>query len=420
MVKLERQEVFRDPLYGYIHVDYEFIIDLIDTSVFQRLRRVRQLSGVHMVFHSAEHSRFSHALGVYELANRFLDIKEIKENLNERESLLFLVAALLHDIGHGAYSHAFEYVFKVNHEVIGATIIKTHPEIRNILDKIDASFADDVSSIILKDKKFPLIEQLISSQLDVDRLDYLERDAYFTGAAYGHIDLDRLMRVVKIHNKKLAFKASGIHAIENYLVARYHMYWQVYYHPKARAYEVILEKIYFRVRDLLETNFNFEHDVTSLKTILKDPTNMYAYLKIDDYYMNGLIAYFLNSKDPILKELSSDFLNRNIWSYIDDTKENQQQINDILNSRSSDDIKYFTLKTSVEQSAYRETEANLGDQIYIYNEKGNIVTLSEHSSIVHALVTSSVKSDPKFFYKKRWNKKYLLLKAHTMKRYLNK
>lgn len=401
MVKLERQEVFRDPLYGYIHVDYDFIIELIDTSVFQRLRRVRQLSGVHMVFHAAEHSRFSHALGVYELANRFLDIKEIKENLNERESLLFLVAALLHDIGHGAYSHAFEYVFKVNHEVIGATIIKTHPEIRNLLDKIDPSFADDVASIILKDKKFPLIEQLISSQLDVDRLDYLERDAYFTGAAYGHIDLDRLMRVVKIQNKKLAFKASGIHAIENYLVARYHMYWQVYYHPKARAYEVILEKIYFRVRDLLETNFDFEHDVTSLKTILKDPTNMYAYLKIDDYYMNGLIAYFLNSKDPILKELSNDFLNRNIWSYIDDTKENQRQINDILNSRSEDDIKYFTLKTSVEQSAYRETEANLGDQIYIFNEKGKIVTLSEHSSIVHSLVTSSVKSDPKFFYKKR-------------------
>src|SRR5690554_1979805 len=401
MEKLERQQVFRDPLYGYIHIDYACITRLIDTSVFQRLRRIRQLSGVHMIFHAAEHSRFTHSLGVYELAYRFLNIPEIKSEFNEREQLLFLATALLHDIGHGAYSHAFEYVFKVDHEKIGAKIILNHPELRRILDEVDQSFAEDIAGIILKKNKYPLIEQLISSQLDIDRLDYLERDAYFTGAAYGHIDLDRLMRVVFVKNKKLVFKASGIHAIENYLVARYHMYWQVYYHPKARAYEVILEKIYFRVRDLLETNFNFEHDVTSLKTILKDPTNMYAYLKIDDYYMNGLIAYFLNSKDPILKELSSDFLNRNIWSYIDDTKENQQQINDILNSRSSDDIKYFTLKTSVEQSAYRETEANLGDQIYIYNEKGNIVTLSEHSSIVHALVTSSVKSDPKFFYKKR-------------------
>src|SRR5690554_5981529 len=154
MVKLERQEVFRDPLYGYIHVDYEFIIDLIDTSVFQRLRRIRQLSGVHMVFHAAEHSRFSHALGVYELAYRFLNIKEIDENLNEREKLLFLITALLHDIGHGAYSHAFEYVFKVNHEQIGANIIKHHPEIKNILDQVDKDFADDVSGIILKKKKY--------------------------------------------------------------------------------------------------------------------------------------------------------------------------------------------------------------------------------------------------------------------------
>lgn len=401
MKKLERQEVFRDPLYGYIHIDYDIIIKLIDTSVFQRLRRVRQLSGVHMVFHAAEHSRFSHSLGVYELAYRFLKIKEIEVSMNERESLLFLVTALLHDIGHGAYSHAFEYVFKVDHESIGATIIRTHPDIRMILDSVDDSFADDVSGIILKINKYPLIEQLISSQLDIDRLDYLERDAYFTGAAYGQIDLDRLMRVVVVKNKKLAFKASGIHAIENYLVARYHMYWQVYYHPQARAYEVILEKIYIRVKDLLQTDFNFEHDVTSLKTILKDPTNMYAYLEIDDYYMNGLIAYFLKSKDSILKELSNDFLNRNIWDYIDDTVENQDEINNILSHKTDEEVKYFTLKTNVEQSAYRESEADLGDQIYIYNEKGNIVTLSEYSSIVHSLVTSSVKADRKFFYKKR-------------------
>ena len=401
MKKLARQQVFRDPIYGYIHIDYQVITDLIDTSVFQRLRRVRQLSGVHMVFHGAEHSRFSHALGVYELAYRFLHIKEIKEILNERESMLFLVTALLHDIGHGAYSHAFEYVFKVHHESIGATIITTHPEIRNILDTIDKDFAEDVASILLKKGKFSLIEQLISSQLDIDRLDYLERDAYFTGTAYGQIDLDRLMRVIVVKDNTLAFKASGIHAIENYLVARYHMYWQVYYHPKARAYEVILEKIYRRVKDLLEMNFDFGHDVSSLKAILKNPKDMYAYLEIDDFYMNGLIAYFLKSKDAILKELAYDFLNRRIWSYIDDTPQNQKEIEAILNRKIAEEIKYFTLKTNVQQGAYHESQYNLGDQIYIYNEQRKLVTLAEYSSIVHALVKTSMKADPKFFYKKR-------------------
>lgn len=399
MKKRERQQVFRDPLYGYIHIDYEVITNLINSSVFQRLRRIRQLSGVHMIFHAAEHSRFSHSLGVYELSYRFSQIKDINEALNEREKLLFHASALLHDVGHGAYSHAFEYVFHVNHEKIGASLIVNHPELRKILDEVDENFAEDVASIILKEGKYPLIQQLISSQLDIDRLDYLERDAYFTGAAYGHIDLDRLMRVVSVKNNQLVFKSSGIHAIENYLVARYHMYWQVYYHPKARAYEVILEKIYLRVKDLLQSNFDFEHDVTSLKRILENPHDMYAYLEIDDYYMNGLIAYFLKSKDSILKTLSNDFLNRHIWDYLDDNDENKNQISTILNKMTEEEKRYFTLKTSVQQTAYKAS-SNLGDQIYISTEKGEVITLSQYSSIVHSLVTSSDKSDYKFFYKK--------------------
>lgn len=250
MNRLERQQVYKDPIYGYIHVDYKIIKKLIDTSLFQRLRRIRQLSGVQMVFHGAEHSRFSHSLGVYELAYRFLTIKELKESLDERSQLLFMTAALLHDIGHGAYSHAFEQVFKVNHEIIGAKMILEQAEIKDILDKVDKKFAEDVADIILKKGNHILIEQLISSQIDIDRLDYLERDSYFTGAAYGHIDLDRLMRVLNIRNGKAVFSISGIHAIENYLISRYHMYWQVYYHPVARAYETILDKIYLRVKDL--------------------------------------------------------------------------------------------------------------------------------------------------------------------------
>ncbi|WP_162164068.1 HD domain-containing protein [Acholeplasma hippikon] len=399
MKKRERQQVFRDPLYGYIHINYELITNLINSSVFQRLRRIRQLSGVHMIFHAAEHSRFSHSLGVYELAYRFSMIKEIDEVLDERSKLLFYAAALLHDVGHGAYSHAFEYVFHVNHEKIGASLIVNHPELRSILDEVDQNFAEDVASVILKQGKFPLIQQLISSQLDIDRLDYLERDAYFTGAAYGHIDLDRLMRVVVVKDNRLAFKASGIHAIENYLVARYHMYWQVYYHPKARAYEVILEKIYLRVKDLLQKGFDFEHDVTSLKKILNNPHDMYAYLEIDDYYMNGLIAYFLKSKDPILKTLSNDFLNRHIWEFIDDKEENKDKINEILNKITDEEKRYFTLKTSVQQTAYKAS-STIGDQIHILTEKDEVIPLSSYSSIVHSLVTSSDKSDYKFFYKK--------------------
>ncbi len=401
MKKLIKQQVFKDPLYGYIHVDYELIKKLIDSSLFQRLRRIRQLSGVQMVFHGAEHSRFSHSLGVYEIANRFLTVPDIQEALELRSKLIFLSAALLHDIGHGAYSHAFEDVFGVDHEKIGASLILENKELRAILDEIDQNFATDVASVIKKEKKFPLIEQLISSQLDVDRLDYLERDAYFTGAAYGHIDLDRLIRVLYIKDGQVVFKLSGIHAIENYLISRYHMYWQVYYHPVARAYEVNLEKIYMRVKDLLLSGFEFKGNVEPLKNVISNPNQTDNYIKLDDFYINGLIASFLDSTDTILKTLASDFMNRKIWGYINNTEENQTRIQEIKKSFKEEDLKYFTSYRTVENSTYRDDGENFGDKIYILLENGKISTLKEQSKIIESLMLSGTKTDPKFFYRKK-------------------
>lgn len=397
MVKKDKQQVFRDPIYGYIHIEYSFITELIDTPVFQRLRRIRQLSGVNMVFHGAEHSRFTHSLGAYEIANKFLQIKAIDDALDKREKLLFLTAALLHDIGHGPYSHAFEQVFKVSHEKIGAKLIKSNKDIRTILDQIDNEFAYDVASIILKEGKFHLIEQLISSQLDVDRLDYLERDAYHTGAAYGHLDLDRLLRVVDVCDGQVVFKESGIHAIENYLVSRYHMYWQVYFHPKARAYEIILEKIYERVYQLILTNFQFSTDVSALRTILDDHDDLDAYLQIDDFYMNGLISTFVHCSDDILKNLASDFMNRRLWHYLDVSAANRKKVNEICASYTNLQKRYYIAEgAKLRASAYSSAEA---DEIMILRKNGEVVPLSYYSSIIHSLVSSTAKLEKKIYYR---------------------
>jgi HD superfamily phosphohydrolase len=327
-------------------------------------------------------------------------VPDILETLNKREQMLFLCAALLHDIGHGAYSHAFEDIFGVNHENIGAKIISSHSDIKYILDKIDENFADDLAGIIKKDNKFPLIETLISSQLDVDRLDYLERDAYFTGTAYGKIDLDRLIRVLNIRDNKVVFKISGIHAIENYLISRYHMYWQVYYHPVARSYEVILEKIYQRIKDLLNENYPFEENITPLKLILENPNNIDAMLETDDFYVNGLIMSFKNTKDTILRNLANDFLNRNIWGYIDNTEENQNKIKEIISKYTELEQKYYYSFRSVENSTYKNDEMSFGDEILILLENGNISTLNKQSKIIESLAKSGTKKDLKFFYKK--------------------
>lgn len=400
MNKLTKQQVFKDPLYGFIHVDYQVIKRLIDSFLFQRLRRIRQLSGVQMVFHGAEHSRFSHSLGVYEIANRFLTVPDIKNALDERKQLLFLCAALLHDIGHGAYSHAFEDVFGVDHEKIGARLIVEDKELRSILDSIDHAFALDVASILRKEKKYPLIEQLISSQLDVDRLDYLERDAYFTGAAYGHIDVDRLIRVLYIRDGQVVFKLSGIHAIENYLIARYHMYWQVYYHPVARAYEVNLEKIYLRVKDLLLQDYPFLSNVEPLKKVIENPEDLENYIQMDDFYMNGLIASFTRSNDAILRKLSDDFLNRKIWKYMDQNEDNREKIEQIVSLYSDEEKRYFTSYRTVQNSTYHDSGENFGDQIFILLENGKVSPLKVQSKIIESLMLSGTKTDPKFFYQK--------------------
>lgn len=401
MNTLKKQQVYKDPLYGFIHVDDALIKELIDSAPFQRLRRIRQLSGVHMVFHGAEHSRFSHSLGVYEIAYRFSTAPDLKQAFNERERMILLVSALLHDIGHGAYSHAFEDVFGIDHEVIGARLIKDNPDLSRILKQVDDAFADDVASVLLKEGKYPLIEQLISSQLDADRLDYLERDAYFTGAAYGRIDADRIIRVARVKDGRLVFKASGIHAIENYLISRYHMYWQVYFHPVSRAYELTLEKIYQRVRDLLVSGVLFSNgDLELLKRMIAHPDDLVNFMAIDDYYMNGLIGGFRTSEDEILRNLAHDFLDRKIWGHIKDDPEHQEEITRIKASFKPEEKPYYTGYRTVESSTYKDDGLTFGEKICVLLEDGSVSTITEQSEIIESLRSSGAKKDPRFFYRK--------------------
>ncbi|CAM11608.1 HD superfamily phosphohydrolase [Candidatus Phytoplasma australiense] len=405
--KFSRSEVFRDPIYGYIYLEYRIIEELINTPYFQRLRRIKQLSGTNIIFHSAEHSRFTHSLGVYELARRFLEIKDLAIHFSEREKLILLVAALLHDIGHGAYSHHFEKIFNVNHEKQSARIIKEDPEIVFILNKIDSDFKNDVASVIEKTNKYPLIEQILSSQIDIDRLDYLERDSYFTGAVYGHIDTERLMRSMIIeHNPKtkskcIAFRKSGVFAVENYLINRYHMFWQVYYHPKVRSYITILEKIYKRLEDLLKTNFPFESYINVLALFLQDKKNLENYLAIDDFYINGLILQLKYSQDQILKNLCLDFLNRSIWHILDVNEENEEKIKEIQDKYRNQNeayLDYYTSFNTVGKRAYYENNKVFGENILIKTSH-QLKSLKEESSIIKNLIRNGVKTDNKFFYR---------------------
>jgi HD superfamily phosphohydrolase len=313
--------------------------------------------------------------------------------LSSREILLLLTTALLHDIGHGAYSHAFEDVFKVNHEHIGAQIIKENKEIRIILDRIDEKFALDCSDIILHKSPYKLVESLISSQIDIDRLDYLGRDAYFTGAPYGYVDFERIIRIMRVVKGKIVFKESGIHAIENYLISRYHMYWQVYYHNTARSYEIILEKIYNRIAYLLKEKHKFKADVNLIKIITNNPQDLDCYLQIDDNYINSLIVALSSDNDEILHKLCYDFTHRNIWASLP-YDENNEFIKRIIANANP----YFYCLRGVSQNTYNEGTI-LDNSIHILKDDGTIESILQVSPVVNSLQTSGYKEDLRFFYR---------------------
>lgn len=406
-VKFERSKIYRDPLYGNIAVKYKIIWDLIDTKEVQRLRRISQLSGVSMVFHTAEHSRFTHAIGTYHIANRMIhEVHDLEINLTEYEKIIFLCAALLHDIGHGPFSHAFEHVCAKRHEEITCDMIcSEETEVHKVLEPYQ-SLAEDISGIISHKGQYPLIESLVSSQLDVDRLDYLNRDAKMTGATYGMVDVDRLIRVMNVRNNFICYRQAGVHAIENYLMSRYHMYWQIYYHPVARSYDIMLEAIFKRIKDLLEHNKTIDIDITSLKNVLTT-FDLPSYIDLDDAYMNGIIKLLTKSKDQILADLCQKVMNRKLFAYIPlHTFEQTAKAERISEKYLANETlkRYYFKEDAVSQATYL-AYLNTNDKIDINNililmEDGSLVALDVYSPIVRGLISNGTKEERKLFYGK--------------------
>ncbi|HLQ41084.1 MAG TPA: HD domain-containing protein, partial [Tetragenococcus sp.] len=312
------EKVFRDPVHNYVHVDHQVILDLINSKEVQRLRRIRQLGASSFTFHGAEHSRFSHSLGVYEISRRICNIfaqnysKEkigAQDGWDDSERLVTLCAALLHDLGHGPYSHIFEHIFHTDHEAITVAII-TSPktEVYQILNNVAAGFPEKVASVITKTYPNPQVVQMISSQIDADRMDYLLRDAYFTGTEYGTFDLTRILRVIRPCRSGIVFSMNGMHAVEDYVVSRYQMYIQVYFHPSSRGMEVILEHLLNRAHELYQQHTeNLTANAQLLLPFLKEDFSLSDYLRLDDGVLNTYFNLWTDSTDIILSDLANRF-----------------------------------------------------------------------------------------------------------------
>jgi HD superfamily phosphohydrolase len=399
---MEELKVFRDPVYGYIHVEHQVIWDLVNTKEFQRLRKIHQLGGVSYVFHTANHTRFDHSLGTYHIARRMaLEVKGLDNLLGPRGQILFYVASLLHDIGHGSFSHAFEEAFGISHEKYTISIILGDTEINRVLRKFDAEMATDVASIINREGRHVLIESLISSQLDSDRLDYLVRDAYFTGATYGEIDVDRIIRMMRIKDNRVVYKASGIHAIEDYLMSRFHMYWQVYFHPVGRSFEIMLNKLYLRIRDLHKAGFRFEGIATKLIEFIENHDDIQKYLRLNDYLIMSMVDELSEKNtDDVLYNLANKLSGRHLFKDVQGPHPNDLYDRMVKNLEAKHvDYRYFLHLDNVKQIVYNDKYSiEKADSIRILDDNGDIVPIHEYSEIVKSLVTAAAKSEIRLFY----------------------
>ncbi|PIC80105.1 hypothetical protein CSV75_09070 [Sporosarcina sp. P18a] len=402
--KLPEEKVFKDPVHSYIHVRDRVIWDLVNTREFQRLRRIRQLGTTYLVFHGAEHSRFQHSLGVYEIVRRILDDGfRGREEWNEEQRLVALCAALLHDLGHGPFSHAFEKVFNLDHELFTQQILLEQTEVHEVLRRVSPDFPQKVADVI--DKTYPdkLVVSLISSQIDADRMDYLQRDAYYTGVSYGHFDMERILRVMRPTEDQVVIKHSGMHAVEDYIMSRYQMYWQVYFHPVSRSAEVILIKILHRAKYLFETGYAFKQEPLHFISFFAQEFKLKEYIALDEGVLLTYFQLWMEEDDSILADLCDRFVNRRLFQYAEfDPAVQYMKFGELITlfKEAGLDPEYYLVTDSssdLPYDFYRPGEENERVPIYLQLENGDLRELSRLSDVVEA-ISGKRRTDHKIYY----------------------
>ena len=399
--RLDETKVLKDPVHSYIHIHYEVIWNCLDSKEFQRLRRIRQLGGDFQVYPTAEHSRFSHSLGVYEIVRRMVtEVKTLCAELTEYEKVCVMLAGLLHDVGHGPFSHAFEHVTNHSHEEYTAKIILGNTELNSILRAVSKKMPEDIVSIIQHTYENDILNQIVSGQLDADRMDYLLRDSYFTATSYGQFDLERILRTMRVRKtsegrKVIVVKHTGIHSVEDYIMARDQMYWQVYYHPVARSYEAVFIQLFNRLKDIFKDNKDYFEDMKVLIPFLeKAEVSEEEYFRLDENSLLYCCALIQDKDDVIAADLAKRLQNRKLFEYVDYNEENLAQIQNMLRENGYDEQYYLRIE-NIEASVYSPYK---GRKILIEKLDGQIVALEKASTIVESITKGQTKKEGTIFF----------------------
>jgi HD superfamily phosphohydrolase len=407
MQRVANKRTYLDPIHQDIVLDRtkpaeRLVVDLIDTVEFQRLRRIHQLGVSHFTFQGAEGSRFTHSVGVMNVAHRLINILTARTEAAESERALVLATALLHDVGHGPFSHVTEKVLGYDHEDWSCKIISGDTEIRSVLDSFseEKGLADKIVKVLKKTYRPAYVSHVVSSQLDCDRFDYLLRDSYMTGTSYGHFALQRILRSIEIdeeNDRLIVVGEKGQVAVEDYLFARYSMYAQVYYHRKNLAARALLSSLINRARYVMAEKpgkISFIDEATR-HWLVGDELSVHEYLTLDDVQLSYHIKRWLDDDDKILSDLSHRFLNRRIFkaSRINahdegEIKEIEQKTREIVASLGMDPDYYVAVESTGFRpyDYYRPEEEHPQTNIVVRTDSGALRELSLLSPTIEALV----------------------------------
>lgn len=398
MDKSKQYKIFSDPVHGFITIPKGIILKLIDHPYVQRLRRIRQLGLGYLVFPAAEHSRFSHAVGALELGQRVMkNLKEKNTTISDAELNGTLIAILLHDVGHGPLSHTLEHslIRDFNHEMMSLRIMEElNREFDGALDTAIRIFTDQYP------KKF--LHQLISSQLDIDRLDYLKRDSFFTGVSEGSVGINRILKTMRVFKGNVVIEKKGIYAIENYILSRRLMYMQVYLHKTVLGADSLLKKIIERVRFLIAAceepfvpsvavRFFLVRKPSARKRIDEDTLN--HYMAMDDHDIYICIKSWASESDPVLSELSQRFLNRALFKTSFVEKKQQKSLEESVHKKTKVFLKKRGLPYDDETASffydsdisYSEAYKYENESIWILDKDEKAVEFSKAADTKHII-----------------------------------
>ncbi|UZD24794.1 HD domain-containing protein [Algoriphagus halophytocola] len=394
---MKSQKILNDPVYGFITIPSELIFSIIDHPYFQRLRRIKQLGLTDFVYPGALHTRFHHAIGAMHLMSITLDnLRNKGTEITDQEYEAALIAILLHDVGHGPFSHALEYSLLqgIPHEELSLLIIQ-------LLNEEFGGKLDLTLRIFKNQYERRFFHQLVSSQLDIDRLDYLQRDCFFTGVSEGTIGADRIIKMMDVKNDQVVIEEKGIYSIENFLSARRLMYWQVYLHKTTVSAEKMLIKLIQRARHLRQAGTQFtltdEFDYfldnsPGMQDFRTDSNLLRLFLELDDLDIWGAVKLWKNHPDYVLRNISQMFLSRNLFkiSLVNEAF-SAEQIQDLKEKTiakleiPAGDIDYFFSYGAVSNYGYLAK-----DSINILTKKGQVIDVAKAADLPNIKVMSKI------------------------------